>query len=574
MLRSATRRAALRSNVNHIQRTLRRAASNEAHQETDVVIVGGGPAGLALASALSSTPSIRNTLRVVLVEAGELDKVGNWEPPAGTFSNRVSSITNASQHFLQEIEAWAHVEESRTCPIEEMQVWDGLSDARISFSTHDDDSLGLPGLSSPSQMARLTENLNLQRALLRRLHSSSGIEIVDKVKVQSIQREEREGSGWPLVHLSDGRVLRARLLVGADGFNSPVRAYAGIQSYGWAYETTAIVATLFHHPRTSFQPPNTIAYQRFLPTGPIAFLPLSPTASSMVWSTKPHIAKALLSSDPAILTSMINAAFRLPDVSLRYLQNAILDSTRSGAPLSPVQLQQEISWREQSHGIDSRSAYSISADATGVPPADADSLPPLVTSIQPGSAASFPLRFNHADEYIGDGAGARTVLVGDAAHTIHPLAGQGLNMGLGDVEALSRCIEKAVLGGADIGSRTALLPYSRERYFENHKIMAACDKLHKLYAATAEPVVWARSVGVEVLNELDSVKAAMMLSAGSRPSRSRPSGAQFGANLAASGIESLARSVSNARTLTEGMANIAGAGVQRLLQAVANSQRR
>ncbi|KAI0675950.1 ubiquinone biosynthesis hydrox [Trametes maxima] len=576
MLRSAARNAVFRPNVNNIQRVLRRAASTEAHQDTDIVIVGGGPAGLALASALSSTPAIRNALRVVLVEAGDLDKVGNWEPPTGTFSNRVSSITNASQHFLQaqEIGAWAHVEESRTCPIEEMQVWDGLSDARISFSTHDDNSLEFSGLSAPSQMARLTENLNLQRALLRRLHSSPGIEIVDKVKVQSIQREEREGGGWPLVHLSDGHVLRTRLLVGADGFNSPVRAYAGIQSYGWAYETTAIVATLFHHPRTSFQPPNTTAYQRFLPTGPIAFLPLSSTASSMVWSTKPHIAKALLSSDPAILTSMINAAFRLPEVSLRYLQNVILDSTQSSAPLSAAQLQQEIGWREQSHGIDSRSAYSISADATGVPPADADSLPPLVTSIQPGSAASFPLRFNHADEYIGDGAGARTVLVGDAAHKIHPLAGQGLNMGLGDVEALSHCIEKAVLGGADIGSRTALLPYARERYFENHKIMAACDKLHKLYAATAEPVVWARSVGVEVLNELDSVKAAMMLSAGSRPSRSRPSGAQFGVNLAASGIESLARSISSARTLTEGVANIAGAGVQRLLQTLANSQRR
>ncbi len=239
--------------------------------------------------------------------------------------------------------------------------------------------------------------------------------------------------------------------VGADGFNSPVRAYAVIESYGWAYDTTAIVATLSHHARPSFQAPNTVAYQRFLPTGPIAFLPLSPTTSSMVWSTKPHLAKALLSSDPAVLTSMINAAFRLPDVSLRYLHNAILEAASSGAPLDARQLQQEIAWRERSHGIDARSAYSLAADVTGVPPADADSLPPLVTSIQPGTAASFPLRFNHADEYIGDGAGARTVLVGDAAHTIHPLAGQGLNMGLGDIEALFRFVNQAVLTGGDIG---------------------------------------------------------------------------------------------------------------------------
>ncbi|EIW58415.1 ubiquinone biosynthesis hydrox [Trametes versicolor FP-101664 SS1] len=568
MLRGPAR--TLRRNVNQIHLARRRAASTAVPQESDVVIVGGGPAGLALAGALSSTSSARHALRVVLVEASDLDKVGNWAPPTGTYSNRVSSITNASQSFLQEIGAWAHVEEARTCPIEEMQIWDGLSDARITFSTHDDSSWETSRAEPLSQMARLTENLNLQRALLRQLRGTSAVEVVDKVKVESIQREDREGGGWPLVHLSDGRVLRARLLVGADGFNSPVRAYAGIESYGWAYDTTAIVATLSHHPRTPYQAPNTIAYQRFLPTGPIAFLPLSPTTSSMVWSTKPHLAKTLLSSDPAVLTSMINAAFRLPDVSLRYLHNAILEAANSGASLDAQQLQQEIAWRERSHGIDARSAYSLAADATGVPPADADSLPPLVTSIQPGTAASFPLRFNHADEYIGD----RTVLVGDAAHTIHPLAGQGLNMGLGDVEALFRCVNQAVLTGSDIGSRTALLPYSRARYFENHKIMAACDKLHKLYSATAEPIVWARSVGVEVLNELDSVKAAMMLSAGSRPSSTRPSGAQLGANIAATGLENLARGISRVRTLTEGVANIAGAGVQRLLQSVINSQRR
>ncbi|KAI0369821.1 ubiquinone biosynthesis hydrox [Pilatotrama ljubarskyi] len=569
MLRPAARASLLRRNVKRRVITPKRSVSTAVPQESDVVIVGGGPAGLALASALSSDSLVRNALRVVLVEASDLAKVESWSPPAGTFSNRVSSITNASQSFLQEIGAWAHVEQGRTCPI-----WDGLSGARITFSTHDDSAWALSTSDAPSQMARLTENLNLQRALLRHLTARPAVEVTDKVKVDSIQREDREGGGWPLVHLSDSRVLRARLLVGADGFNSPVRAYAGIQSYGWAYDTTAIVATLFHHPRTPFQAPNTIAYQRFLPTGPIAFLPLSATASSLVWSTKPHLAKALLSSDPGVLTSMINVAFRLPDVSIRYLHNIILEAASSGAPLTPHQLQQEIAWRERSHGIDSRSAYSIAADATGVPPEDADSLPPLVTSIQPGSAASFPLRFNHADEYIGDGAGARTVLVGDAAHTVHPLAGQGLNMGLGDVEALFRCIHKAVLTGADIGSRTALLPYARERYFENHKIMAACDKLHKLYSVTAEPVVWARSVGVEVLNELDSVKAAMMLTAGSRPSHARPSGTQFGANLAATGLESLARGISGVRTLSEAAANMASAGVRRLLQSVTDSQRR
>ena len=95
-----------------------------------------------------------------------------------------------------------------------LQIWDGLSDARITFSMQDDFASHLPGMHAESQMARLTENLNLQRGLLRHLDSTSTVQVLDNVKVQSIVREEREGGGgWPLVHLSDGRVLRARLLV-------------------------------------------------------------------------------------------------------------------------------------------------------------------------------------------------------------------------------------------------------------------------------------------------------------------------------------------------------------------------
>lgn len=349
------------------------------------------------------------------------------------------------------------------------------------------------------------------------------------------------------------------LQVGADGFNSPVRSYAGISAFGWAYDARAIVATMFHRPRGAYESPNTTGYQRFLPTGPIAFLPLAPTRSSLVWSTKPELATALVACDPAVLGSMINAAFRLPYISMKYLHERILEGHAAGSCITPEEIQQEIHWRERSHGIDQNSAYASalveSSEQYGIPPIGSESLPPLVTELQPQSVASFPLKYNHAESYIG----ARTVLVGDAAHTVHPLAGQGLNLGLGDVECLARCIQTSLLSGGNIGelvfcslfpflfiycetlgSYTALLPYGQERYLANHVMMSGIDKLHKVYSNDMEPIVWARSVGIEVLNELDSVKAAIMTMAGAQAGVGKEVAAlSFGWKLAGNAVQTL-----------------------------------
>jgi len=321
-------------------------------------------------------------------------------------------------------------------------------------------------------MSRMTENFNLQRALLRHLDETPEVQILQRTKVTSIEQDSDDRGSWPLVRLDNGKVIRARLLVrspnpsncmwsdllsplqvGADGFNSPVRAFAKIPSYGWSYDTQAIVATMIHSPRGAFEGPNTTCYQRFLPTGPIAFLPLSPTASSLVWSTRPSLASALQAADPDVLAIMINAAFRLPDVSMGYLNKFILDAHTNGTPLSPAALREEIQWRERSHSIDQHSAYSSATNSgqPGIPPADSEAVPPLVRELQVGSIASFPLRYNHADSYLGEGLGARTVLIGDAAHTVHPLAGQGLNLGLADAECLSKCIQNSLASGGDIG---------------------------------------------------------------------------------------------------------------------------
>lgn len=148
---------------------------------------------------------------------------------------------------------------------------------------------------------------------------------------------------------------------------------------------------------------------------------------------------------------MINAAFRLPEVSVRYLHGRLLEVPL----LSPDNLRAEISFREQAHAIAPYSAlasvnvHPVEA-GVGIPDEGAHGLPPMVANIQPGTVASFPLRFRHAEAYVGN----RTALIGDAAHVIHPLAGQGLNLGLGDAAALARCIQTAVMHGGDIGAST------------------------------------------------------------------------------------------------------------------------
>lgn len=148
---------------------------------------------------------------------------------------------------------------------------------------------------------------------------------------------------------------------------------------------------------------------------------------SLVWSTTPTIAKHLLSIPPSTFTLLVNASFRLSYTDLKYIFTLT----------SPSEIENEIQWRE-----------SLSKTE------DENTLPPRVVGVEDGTRAAFPLKLNHVDEYVKE----RIALVGDAAHTIHPLAGQGLNLGIGDVRCLSRVIQESLSLGQDIG--TWLLTFS------------------------------------------------------------------------------------------------------------------
>ncbi|WVQ67035.1 ubiquinone biosynthesis monooxygenase COQ6 [Kwoniella botswanensis] len=453
----------------------------------DIVIIGGANAGLAFACALLSQPTVSSTTKILLLEGSSLDKTRNWSGE-GDWENRISSLTWENISWLESIGVWKHIEQSRSCPVEEMIIW--ANPSANSFPT-----IHFPPLGHP--MAKMTENMNLQRALLRRIEEigKGKVDLKEDKKVQEMRLGE--GERWVGLRVGETEWIKGSLVVGADGPNSPVRLFSKIETYGHAYQTHAVVATLNHPPSPLY--PNTTAFQRFLPTGPIAFLPLSSEASTMVWSTLPPHAAALKRLSPEALTLMVNCGYQLPESTLTALTDEMIRADQLGQPLTANQINELLA--------------SLPIPGNTVGETDQPILPPTITSIHAPSVASFPLRLSHANAYLGK----RTALVGDAAHTIHPLAGQGLNQGLADVRCLAEVLENTRKLGGDLGSITSLADYPRERYPLNHLILSTTDKLHYIFRARNGIVNWFRGTGLEIINELGPLKRLLMGGAGAQP---------------------------------------------------------
>lgn len=371
-----------------------------------------------------------------------------------------------------------------------MRVWDGLSSTgRIAFDR----------LPSDPSVAYMTENQNLTRALSRRLEELQSISVFDKTSVADIHLgpplsspAQENGSlnlsSYPHVSLSSKHMIAARLLIGADGPNSPVRNFAGINVRGWDYDRHGVVATLKLAPGTTHNPESSqgvTAYQRFLSTGPIALLALPGDYTTLVWTTTPQRAAHLKTLSTEDFLAMVNAAFRLSAVDLDYMFTL---------PSGQID---ELQWRE-----------SVSPSHTAERDGD---IPRMVGSVQEGSIASFPLRLRHATTYTTH----RVALIGDAAHTIHPLAGQGLNMGLSDSQILANAIEDAVTHGADIGSQIECLDkYNSGAWMSNNRMLGAVDKLHWLFSTKNGVAVELRSWGMSAVNAMGPMKELFMRQAG------------------------------------------------------------
>src|SRR2546421_4285451 len=382
-------------------------------RRVDVVIAGGGFAGLALALALRQ--GLGDSFSVVVADPAF---AANARPDL-----RASAIAAAARRMFETLGVWEAVAQDAQ-PILDMVV----TDSKLEHSVRPV-FLTFAGEVEPGQpFAHMIENALLNAALAAKAREQD-IEL----RATIVTRFGHEG-GCVAVSLGDGGAVSTSLLVAADGAKSRVREQAGIATHGWNYGQSAIVSTVAHE-----RAHNGRAEEHFLPAGPFAILPLKGNRSSLVWTETDAEAARIIA---------------LPDDEFHQALER-----RFGLHLGDI----------------------------GVV----------------GAKRAYPLGLFVARSFVAD----RIALVGDAAHVIHPIAGQGLNMGLRDVAALAEAIVDAARLGLDIGGADVLERYQRWRRFDTMAMGVATDGLNRLFSNESDVLRLLRDVGLGLVDRMPALKS-------------------------------------------------------------------
>ena len=386
--------------------------------DTDIAIVGGGLNGPTLALALAQIG-----LRVTLI-----DRLPAATREDAAFDGRSYALALTSTRMLGALGIWEGVK-PHAQPMLKIKVTDGRAGEGPSpFFMHFDHAEIEEG-----PMGHMVEDRHLRRALAEAVSADARITRLDG---ETVVAQDAAPSGITLT-FADGKSLRARLVVGADGRASGTAMRAGIKRIGWGYAQTALVCAIAHE-----KPHHGIAHQFFMPPGPLAILPLTDNRSSIVWS------------ETAANAAPINA---LPD-------DGYLDVLR---------------------------------------PRFGDFLGEISLA---GARYTYPLSLSLAHAMMA----TRVALLGDAAHGVHPIAGQGLNAGMRDVAALAEVIADAHRRGQDIGSATVLEQYQLWRRFDNTALALATDSFNRLFSNDNPLLRLARDVGMAAINALPDARRGFM----------------------------------------------------------------
>lgn len=383
----------------------------------DIIIVGSGIVGATAALMLAKNPE----LNIAILEANAFPEK-KWS--SENYDHRVSAISLSSKKIFQEIKVWETMLNKRVSPYYNMQVWDEKTQGKIHFDCRD---------VNQASLGFIVEDSVMRSTLLEKMQQCSNIHLYPQTKLINVDEQHH------FLNLkTDQYDFKAPLLIGADGANSTVRDLANISLKTWDYHHTAIVTSV-----ETEKSHDETAWQRFLTTGPLAFLPLKNlNTCSIVWSTLPNHAEALLAQSENDFSKTLADAFahqlgEIKNITTRY---------------------------------------------------------------------HFPLKMRHAKNYVKN----RIALIGDSAHTIHPLAGQGVNLGLLDAACLSETIAMALNKKRDFSSFATLRNYERFRKSHNLTMLAAVETFKKMFGNDNSLLKAFRSFGLKTADQNLFLKKFLM----------------------------------------------------------------
>lgn len=382
--------------------------------QTDVIIIGGGHAGLTLASLLGSVD-----VNVVCI-----DRVDPALQMDQKFDGRTTAISAGSRKVLEASGLWGKLA-SMACPIQDIRVIDGDAPTFLHFDADE---------TNQGSFGWIFENRLLREVMFSHVENLKTVQHLAPASVKKMSIDEHQTS----VTLEDGRRVTAPLLIGCDGRGSMVREWAGIQTRGWSYKQSAIICSVEHE-----LDHENVALEHFLPAGPFAVLPMMDDEkgvhrSSVVWTEHGDVANSAINMDEKEFDETLQNLF--------------------GPYLGAVK--------------------------------------------HIGVRQSYPLGLIHAKSYTSN----RLALVADAAHGIHPIAGQGLNLGMRDVACLAELIIDHMRLGLDIGGQSLLKKYEKLRRVDNTMMSITTDLLTRLFSNDILPVKWVRSRGLGIVHRVPPLK--------------------------------------------------------------------